>query len=256
MSAADSITTSGTVAGALCIPRSAAGFRSAVRAVPWERMALGWALAFLVGVAIAATTYAAGWWQGAAWERDILVRVNATVSPRLDVVMLTLPFIGTNYTLAPIIAAAAYVLWQRGYATVAVHLLVVQAGSWMLNPALKFALPRARPELFEARGQHAFPAFPSGHMIAVVAVLGTVAYLMHRCGSGRWVYVVLVAFFLLVGYSRMYLGVHWPMDVVGGSVVGAVWLVWTVRNLEPVHAQAFGAGAATGARATTPPRTP
>ena len=238
MNAGESRTTRASLDGAPCISRSAVAFRAAWRAVPWQSVALGWALAFLVGAAIAAATYAAGWWQGAPWERDVLARVNATVSARLDVVMLTLPFIGTNYTLAPIIAVAAYVLWQRGYATVAVHLLVVQAGSWTLNPALKFALPRARPELFEARGQHAFPAFPSGHMIAVVAVLGTVAWLMHRCGSGRWVYAVLFLFFLLVGYSRLYLGVHWPMDVVGGSVVGAVWLVWTLRNLERVHALA------------------
>ena len=218
-----------------CIARSGVTFRAALRRVPWGRLALGWAIAFAVGAAIAIAAQAVGWWPGADWERAMLVAVNETVSPTLDVIMLTLPFVGTNYTLAPIVAVAAFLLWRRGYATVAVHLLVVQAGSWMLNPALKFAFVRERPTLFEARGQHAFPAFPSGHMIAVVAVLGTVAYLLDRCGRGKWAYWVVGAFFLLVGFSRLYLGVHWPLDVVGGTAVGGVWLWWTVGGMERVH---------------------
>lgn len=148
------------------ITRSDVDFRAALASVPWSRVAFGWLLAFTVGTAIAFAMHQAGWWEGAAWERAMLVRVNETVGPVLDVIMLTLPFIGTNYTLAPMVAVAAFLLWRRGYATVAVHLIIVQIGSWTLNPALKFSLPRDRPDLFEARGQHAFPAYPSGHVIA------------------------------------------------------------------------------------------
>ncbi len=233
-----------------CVARSEVSFRTALSSVSWKQVVIGWLLAYVVGALIALLVYAAGWWDGAPWEHAALVRVNATVGPALDAVMLTLPLIGTNYTLAPLIAITAVLLWRRGYATVAVHLLVVQAGSWLLNPALKFSLPRDRPELFEARGQHAFPAFPSGHMIAVAAVLGTVAYLVHRCGRGTWAWWVVGAFFLLVGYSRLYLGVHWPMDVVGGTAVGLVWLWWTLRVLEPMHRLAVPDEAATTGRGT------
>ncbi|MGH7444903.1 MAG: phosphatase PAP2 family protein, partial [Longimicrobiales bacterium] len=53
-----------------------------------------------------------------------------------------------------------------------------------------------------------------------------------------WVFGV---FFLLEAYSRLYLGEHWPMDVVGGTVVGAVWLWWTLKTLQPLHRTAIAA---------------
>lgn len=231
-----------------CIARSDISLRAALRHVPWPRILLGWIVAFAAGALVAAITIALGWWPGGAWERAVLYAVGSTVTPALDVLMLTLPLAGTNYTLAPLVLVAALLLWRRGYSTLAVHLAVVQLGSWTLNPALKFTFVRARPELFEPRGQYAFPAFPSGHVIAVVAVLGTVAYLLHRCGRGRWGYAAAGAFLVLVAYSRLYLGVHWPTDLLAGALVGAVWLWGSMRALEPMHRAAVAAGASELAR--------
>lgn len=199
--------------------------RSLLRAVPWAGIAGGWILAFVAGAVLGYAFMAAGWWQnGAAWERDVLVWAHGTVSPLLDPIFLWLPFFGTNYTLAPATALAAAFLWYRGQAHVALHLVVVQVGSWILNPALKFLLMRPRPEMFEQRGQHAFPAYPSGHSIAVSSVLFTVAWIIHRTGHGTWGYWVVGVVFVLNNYSRVYLSVHWPTDVVGGTVVGVIWL--------------------------------
>ncbi|MFW6080003.1 MAG: phosphatase PAP2 family protein, partial [Gemmatimonadota bacterium] len=119
----------------------------------------------------------------------------------------------------------------------ALHLAVVQLGSWGLNPALKFTIPRPRPELFDLRGQYAFPAYPSGHSIAVVSVLFTVAWLVHRSGRGTWAYWAVGGFFVINTYSRLYLSVHWPTDMLGGSIVGAIWLAVTLRAFRPLHAR-------------------
>jgi undecaprenyl-diphosphatase len=151
--------------------------------------------------------------------------------------MLTVPLAGTNYTLAPVVAIAAFILARRGHPLIAVHLLVVQIGSWLLNPLLKFAFPRDRPTLFEARGQHAFTAFPSGHAIATVTVLFTVAWLIQRYGHGAWGWWLALLILGLNAYSRIYLAVHWPTDVGAGLLIGAVWLVGTLRIFAPLHAE-------------------
>jgi undecaprenyl-diphosphatase len=150
------------------------------------------------------------------------------VSSAADVVFLTVPWLGTNYTLIPLVAIAVVWLWRRRLRLPALHLLVVQAGSAMLNPALKFSLVRERPHLYELRGQFAMPSFPSGHAIAMTSVVLTAAWLVHRRTGTTWPLWLAGVFWAIVIYSRVYLSVHWPTDVIAGIIVGAVWLAATM----------------------------
>ena len=224
------------------ISRSSEPFRSAARRVPWLRVLIGLAAAFATGAVQALYFQRIGWWDGAAWERDVIVAVHELTNPILDAIMIVLPLIGTNYVLAPIVLTAAIFIARRGYPTVALHLIVIQLGSWALNPSLKFTFPRERPTLFEHRGQYALPAFPSGHSIASVSVLITIAYLLHRTGHGTWAYWVVGIYVVLNSFSRIYLGVHWPTDVITGLIVGAFWLLWTRAAFVGVHEPVRRAG--------------
>lgn len=207
-----------------------------LRGVRWGIVLGGLLLAYLAGLAVGLAVQAAGWWTGGApWERTLLAAVHATVSPALDVVMLTVPWIGTNYTLMPLVVVAVLGLWLRGHHPEALHLLVVQLGSALLNPVLKFTLVRERPHIYEMRGQFALPSFPSGHAIAVTAVVFTAAYLIQRLTGARWPLWVVAVFWAVVMYSRVYLSVHWPTDVLAGIVVGAVWLVATMVAFRPAE---------------------
>ena len=218
------------------------GWRGAWRAAwedhwrdDWRRRAAwvagGYAAAALVGIAYGLWLQGSGdWFAGLPWERRLMMRLHTTLPPLLDQALLILPWFGTNITLLPlIILAAAWLVMRRRRADLALHLLVVQVGSWTLNPLLKAIFGRPRPELWEPRGQHAFSAYPSGHAIASISVLFTVAVLLHRERGWRWPFWVVAAFVAVSLYSRLYLGVHWPTDVIAGAAVGAVWLLATLR---------------------------
>ena len=187
---------------------------------------LGYLAALLVGAAYGAWVSAAGNWDiGRAWERAVLEAFQASLPLPLDVAMLVLPWLGTNVTLIPaVLVAAAWLDRWRRRRDLAVHLIVVEIGSYTANPLLKFLFSRERPDLWEKRGQFAWSSYPSGHAIASVAVLLTVAWLLWRERRWRWPWAVAAALMLVSLYSRLYLGIHWPSDVIGGVLVGVVWL--------------------------------
>jgi membrane-associated phospholipid phosphatase len=194
----------------------------------------GWVLggylgALLVGILFAMLMRSTGNWnQGLEWERAFLLRTHVRWPEAIDALFLVLPWLGTNITLLPIVAVASvWLLVRRHRPDLATQLIIVQIGSFTLNAVLKGIFDRPRPDLFEPRGQHAWAAFPSGHAIASVSVLLTVAILLRRERGWRWPMWVAIALLLFSLYSRLYLGVHWPTDIVGGVLVGLVWLAGT-----------------------------
>ncbi len=129
------------------------------------------------------------------------------------------------------LATAAYLLMvgKRGAA-----LLVVCAvgGGMLLSTGLKLGFERPRPDLVPYGARVYTASFPSGHAMLSAIVYLTLAALLSRVQERRRVKVFLVALgvaiTLLVGASRVYLGVHWPSDVLAGWCGGAAWaaLCW------------------------------
>lgn len=197
---------------------------------PWRRAIaislIGLLVAGLVGVLFAEWLRAAGDWRaGLPWERALLLSIDRTVPTWFDWVMLGLPWIGTNMTLLPILALFSLWLWRKkGRGELALELMIVVLGSLIMNAALKDIFDRPRPELWEHRGQFKWAAYPSGHAIVGIAVYFTICNMVRREHGWRWPYVVATALMIVNLYSRLYLGVHWPTDVLGGLLLGVVWL--------------------------------
>ena len=148
--------------------------------------------------------------------------------------METISLLGQGTTLVPLIVLASLLAWRHRRRW-AVALPVVMAGAGGLQLLAKWAVDRPRP--------NAAPwGFPSGHVLIVVVFFGIIAYLM--CTSRtrrRWrcaTSAVCAATVLAVGFSRLYLDMHWLSDVGGGFAIGFGYLLFTIRLVEFVPARA------------------
>jgi membrane-associated phospholipid phosphatase len=191
--------------------------------------AAGYAMAFLVGMAFARWLHTYGdWHDGLAWERALMRAVHVELPQWLDTFMVAMPWLGTNITLLPLsIATVLWLVLREKRVHEAVYLAVVQVGSNSLNPAVKFLYERQRPDIIPRRGWYDWAAYPSGHAIASIAVLTTLAIILYRVKGWRWPAYVIAPLLLVSLFSRVYLGVHWPTDVIGGMLMGLTWLGFT-----------------------------
>ncbi len=118
-------------------------------------------------------------------------------------------------------------LWLQGLRRVALFLLLAIAGGLLLSLALKSGFERPRPELVSHGAMVYTSSFPSGHSMLSAVVYLTGGALLAMVHSARRVRIYLIGCSvlatLLVGVSRVYLGVHWPSDVLAGWAAGAAW---------------------------------
>ena len=114
---------------------------------------------------------------------------------------------------------------RRAYAALTVLLSV--AGGVLVSQGLKLAFARPRPDLVPHGTEIYTASFPSGHAMMAAVVYLTLGALLARTQPSRsvkvYILVVAVVLAVLVGVSRVYLGVHWPTDVLAGWVLGGVW---------------------------------
>jgi undecaprenyl-diphosphatase len=127
-------------------------------------------------------------------------------------------------------------LWLMGQHRVALYLLFAIAGGVLLSGMLKHGFDRPRPDLV-SHGSHVYTSsFPSGHSMLSAIVYLTGGALLAMVHAARRVRVFLIGCAilttLLVGASRVYLGVHWPSDVLAGWAAGAAWAAacWLIAN--------------------------
>jgi undecaprenyl-diphosphatase len=156
--------------------------------------------------------------------------------------LLEITALGTGLVVMMVVGTAAMFLWLTRHRYSSMLLLVATAGGLLLNNILKYTFKRPRPQVFEWVDSPVTSSFPSGHAMSAAIVYVTVAYLAARLMKRRVfrLLTMLAAFLLiaLIGLSRMYLGVHYPSDVLGGYVIGIGWAAFCMATLEAI--QAYG----------------
>lgn len=145
--------------------------------------------------------------------------------------------LGSPTVLGLTVLAVTGYLCLHGLYRNGLFIFVASAGGWVLNWVLKAAFARTRPDIVPHLREVVDSSFPSGHALTSAAVYLTLGALLMRIAEGRPAkyYCIAIAMFVtfLVGLSRVFLGVHYPSDVVAGWLIGMTWalLCWVVERI-------------------------
>lgn len=135
-----------------------------------------------------------------------------------------------------VVAIATIWLWLRSDRFLSVAWLATNAGGAIVQWVLKTTVHRTRPQYAAAFLHGHSYSFPSGHTMGSTICYTMLAFIVGTLAGwpGRrraWLYVASTALVLLIGFSRLYLGVHYPSDVLGGLAAGTAWLVACIGAL-------------------------
>ncbi|MGI8748795.1 MAG: phosphatase PAP2 family protein [Deinococcus sp.] len=189
-------------------------------------------LLILVPLAVFAKTAQEVWAEGGfGFDQPTLLFIHQYASPTLDRVMVVITTLAGFYSLPFITLAVCLLFWLRHHRCWAVFLLVAVAGSGALMLTIKALFRRVRPHLWISPAPETDYGFPSGHSITSARKRLTLVLLAWPTRY-RWPALLLGAVgSLLVGLSRLYLGVHYPSDVIAAWAVGVLWTAVAFRVL-------------------------
>jgi undecaprenyl-diphosphatase len=161
-------------------------------------------------------------------DQQLRLLLHATASPGLTRAMQAISQYGGPARLAPLglIAAIGFALkgWRRG----GVLVVLTLAGAMLLDGLLKVLFARPRPESYFGYPEPTSYSFPSGHALFSICFFGGLAVLLVPRVRQRWLRLAVILgsalAIALIGLSRIYLGVHYPSDVLGGYAAGTVWV--------------------------------
>lgn len=195
----------------------------------------------LVGLLVGAIVLATGvfvarsllWDWLLPFEESCLLTLKAWANPTLDRYMTAITWLAQGEITIPILIVSGGILVYRNEAVVALVLAIGLSGSWLLNGIFKSFFRRKRPDLWASSKRPMDYSYPSGHAMSAISFYGLLAASLTHCLSLPLGLTASLAASLTlgVGFSRVYLGVHWPTDVLSGWVAGGIWLTACLYGL-------------------------
>ena len=172
------------------------------------------------------------------FDTSVFLSIKPFISDTNTAIMRFITFFATHTFLFPAnVFLACYFLFKK-HRWYSIKIPVVALSSYLVMASLKLVFSRARPDdpVYEAaRGF----SFPSGHAMSAMTFYGLLIYLVWRNVESitvRWLSTILLSTFIfLIGFSRIYLRVHYASDVLAGFSMGLIWLVlslWIMNKVE------------------------
>lgn len=179
---------------------------------------------------------------GVYFDQKIISSIHENINHGIMKFMIVISFIGSAkfyFIIAPFLI---WYLIRKKHCKELCVLAIAILGSVMINHLLKISFARIRPYEYFLVEQGGF-SFPSGHSMNTLSFYGMAAYLYLRNkkldARKILIWLITIIFIGLMGFSRIYLGVHWPMDIIGGFCAGFIWLYICILGVECVHKRAY-----------------
>ncbi|RZM77766.1 phosphatase PAP2 family protein [Leptolyngbya iicbica] len=165
--------------------------------------------------------------QEAFWfDETILLSLHQWANPTLDHIMLGITQLGSPAIVVPLACITiSWLCWRHQWRGAVVFFFTC-LGAVGLSIGLKLLFGKARPQLWPPLIVETTYSFPSGHALGAMVLYGLLAYLVAQRYGNFKVLIYGTAAMLIgaIGLSRLYLGVHWPTDVLAGYGIGFLWL--------------------------------
>lgn len=173
------------------------------------------------------------------FDQTVIAFIQGLESPMLTAFMTFFTFIGSMSSIVVFSLLTVFFLYNVfKHRSELVLFIIVLLGSNVLFISLKLFFHRARPDfhrLIEVGGY----SFPSGHATNAITLYGLLTFLLWRHIPARWGRTVLIflsiTMIMMIGTSRIYLGVHYPTDIISGYLVGGFWIaiaIWFYQRYE------------------------
>jgi undecaprenyl-diphosphatase len=152
--------------------------------------------------------------------------------------MNAITFLGKHDALIPLnILLIGYFVYKKKK-WFAIRIAALALSSLLLKFILKLSFQRDRPDIPVIKKVAGY-SFPSGHALIGVVFYGLVIFVIWHEVKQKWLKILLTVFFvvliLLIGFSRVYLRVHYASDVIAGFAVGFIWLVLSLRIVHSIE---------------------
>lgn len=173
--------------------------------------------------------------EGILFDVKIIEYLHNNTNPLVLKVMKLISYIGSHNVILPGAAMLLSYNLIKKKNLEAKLIILSTAGSWILNFILKQVFQRTRPLEYFLVEQGGY-SFPSGHSMVTMTFLLTISYILNKNlddeKKKKWINLIIYSLIILMGISRVYLGVHWPTDVIGGYLIGYIFYYLSINLIK------------------------